>query len=410
MLNIKYCRNLLLAFVLLYSGISHSSLIYQINIDSNINPLFAQNILMQLDEAKANRAELIIMHLDTKGGMPTAVESLVTAITNSSIPVVSYIDSLVANEAISLIDASHVVAMSSNAKIFLQATASNSSSRFIRKYHKLHASKSVVSKQAIELAVKDAIKIGFGSIIADNLDNLLQQINGKTIKIGGKETSISTKQAKLQQAETSLQDKILIYTVDATVAYALLLLAIYGILLEITAPGTILPALIASFSLLLALHALYYLPVNYIGVVILLFAVVSIFAELFIASFGLLAMIGISCLFLGAKYLFLGAPQVYQISSSALWLIAFANVLLIGSIVYLVYKSHKARAITGIDAMIGKRVESLDSFSKKGTIVIDGVKWQAKADTPIKKHDIVEILSLDGLKIKVSPVVDKQGE
>ena len=247
-------------------------------------------------------------------------------------------------------------------------------------------------------------------LIARDIADLLQQVDGKTVTVQNSDRTLSTDGLIVEAVEPDWRNELLAIITDPNIAYILMLLGIYGLFFELANPGYVLPGVIGGISILLALYALQVLPVNYAGLGLMLLGVVLMVGELFMPSFGVLGIGGVISFVLGSVLLFDRDSGNLAVS---LPLITAVSVLSAGFFLIVIRSLYTARrrpVVTGAEELIGATGTIAADFSRTGIIHIHGEQWNARADTPMQDGDSARVTGRDGLTLIVEPVPTPEPE
>lgn len=423
-------------FALLLSSLLFASTfdIVRLEIKGAISPASAQHLKDGIKYAKEQNAQMLLVELDTPGGLSTSMREMIQDITNSSIPVVTYVYPKGAHAASAgtyLLYASHIAAMSPGTNLGAatpvsimpspKSVDSNSSdmSTLEKKvtYDAMAYIKSLAElndrniswallavEEAKSISAEEALKYGVIDIIADDRQELLKKLDGVNVKISGKTVTLNTKDAVLHYFEPNWKSRFLSTIANPNIAYILLLVAIYGIFFELMNPGSIFPGVVGIISGVIALYALNMLPFNYAGLLLILLGIIFMIAEVFIAGFGILGIGGVIAFAFGSLLLF--DADIIGSAVSLPLVIAFTIVSLsfFIFIIKLFLKSRTTMALSGSEGMIGSVAEVIEP-SQNGYIVrCHGEMWSATSESALSVGDVVKVVELSGLILKVKPI------
>ncbi|MCX8069924.1 MAG: nodulation protein NfeD [Thermodesulfovibrionales bacterium] len=418
---------LAIIFTFILISIIHSSenqpLVQVIKINGVINPASAEFVNRCIEKASSKKANLIIIELDTPGGLDTSMRSIVKDISASPIPVVVYVSpsgaraasagvfiTLSAHIAVMApgtnIGAAHPVAVGEKMDKTVAEKAVNDAAAYIKSIAESHGRNAEWAEQSVRksasITEKEALKLKVIDFIAEDLNALLKAIDKKTVKTAIGEKVINITNAKIVYEEKGMRHKVLDFISDPNVAYMLMLIGFYGIFFELTNPGSIFPGVIGVISLILAFYSFQTLPVNYAGLLLILAGLVLFLLEIKVASYGLLTLGGIASIILGSLMLFDSADPFMRLSLSIIIPAAIVSALFFIITFRLAYKAYKSKPVTGIESMIGEigiAKEPIDNQS--GKVYINGEIWNARSDNPIEANSEVIVESIKGLVLKV---------
>ena len=420
-------RWLFMAMAALLPGITtHAAQVGLIKIDGPIGPATANYISRALDVAANQNDQCLIIEMNTPGGLATSMNNIVQDFYQSSVPTVVYVApegamagsagvyiTLAADIAAmaphTVIGAAHPVEMGAGEdeemtnSIMMQKIGNAYTAVMQTIAEKRHrnvqwAESSVTASKAI--TSEEALKMNVINLIATNMPDLLQELNGK--KIGDK--ILKTAGASVVEIPMSLGEKFFQWFWQPEVMMILMLIAIYGIIAELSHPGAIFPGVAGALALILILYMSATLPVNIAGVALILLAVVLFIIDIFAPTHGILTGGGIIAFFLGALMLFNQEPQVYHLPMT--WAIS-TTLVTAAFFIFFVSKGIRAQFLpkrSGKETMIGKIVSAKSCIDATGgKVFIEGETWNAVSETPVETGQPVEIIGIEGLTLKVKP-------
>ncbi|HEY5297801.1 MAG TPA: nodulation protein NfeD [Verrucomicrobiae bacterium] len=403
---------------------THAAQVGLIKINGAIGPATANYISRALDLAASQNDECLIIQLNTPGGLATSMDNIVQEFYAAKIPVVVYVSpegamagsagvyiTLAADVAAmaphTTIGAAHPVSMGNESEttnsIMMQKIGNAYTKVMQTIAEKRHrnvewAKSSVTDSKAI--TSEEALKLKVIDLIATNVPDLLQKLNGK--KIGDK--ILKTAGASVVEIPMSAGEKFFQLFWQPQVMMLLLLVAIYGIIAEMSHPGAIFPGIAGALALILLLYMSATLPLNIAGLALILLALALFVVDIFSPTHGVLTGGGIIAFFLGALMLFNHAPKVYQLPM--MWIVS-ATIVTAAFFIFFVSKGIRAQRLpkrAGVETMIGKTVNALSRIDASGgKIFIEGELWNAVSETPIETGQPVEVVGISGLTLKVKP-------
>jgi membrane-bound serine protease (ClpP class) len=390
-----------------------------------VNPVMSEFITKGIDKAVLEKADAIVIELDTPGGLDASMRSIVKNIIASDVPVIVYVSPSGARAAsagvfitISAhvaamapgtnIGAAHPVAMGEKMDKTMLEKAENDAAAYIKSLAERRGRNAEWAEKAVRESVSiteaEALELKVIDVTAPNLDALLETIDGRSVETSAGELTLKTKGVKRQPLEMGLRLRILNLISDPNVAYILLLLGFYGIFFELTNPGSIFPGVFGAIALILAFYSLQTLPVNYAGLLLIIVAIILFILEIKIASYGLLTIGGIISLIIGSLMLFESPLPFLRISLSVILPTVLVTVILFSLTVGLVVRAHRRKPKTGVEGLIGIEGEAKTDILKKGQVFIHGEIWGAWSDEPIKAGEKIIVEKVENLKVKVRPL------
>jgi len=259
-------------------------------------------------------------------------------------------------------------------------------------------------RQSVSIDAKQAQKIKVVDLVADNLEDLLKQLNGREVKVDKEKVVLKTTGVPVKTVQESLRTRILKTIADPNIAFILMMIGLAGLYFELSHPGAVLPGVVGALSLLLAFYAFQTLPVNFIGLLLIILAFILFFLEIYITSYGLLSVGGIAALLLGSLMLY----RTGETGMAIAWSVLIPTVLVISAfflaVAGLVVRSHLRRVMTGKPGMVGERGVAYTDLKPAGQVFVHGEYWQAESETPVAAGDTVEVVEVVSLKLIVRPV------
>jgi membrane-bound serine protease (ClpP class) len=404
-----------------------------LRIDGMIAPATADFFHRGLERARAMGARLLVLELDTPGGLDTSMRAIIKDILASPIPVVTYVapnGARAASAGTYILYASHVAAMApaSNlgaatpvaiggggapqdpakkdaAKDPMHEKVVNDAVAYIRSLAQLRGRDLKFAERAVRdarsLSANDALAAGVIDVIAGNVDELLKKIDGRRVKVAAGELKLEVAGASIESMHPDWRTQMLGVLSNPTLAVALMMIGLYGLFVEFTNPGFALPGTAGGICLLLALYAFHMLSVNWTGVALLLLGAALMVAEVFIGSFGVLGVGGIVAFVLGGLMLFDPADASFALSLPLLVGLALATALAIIVVGGLVLKARRRPIVSGREGLLGAAGTVLAVDGNETWAQVDGARWRVRADRVLAPGDRVRVTAVDGLTLVV---------
>ena len=406
-----------------------SNSIIVIEVEGAINPVVAEFVTNEIRSANTSSEELIVIRMDTPGGLDASMRKIIKAIQSSKIPVASFVSpsgSRAASAGTFITIASHIAAMEPGTNIgaahpvnlmgggtgeqakVMEDKVVNDASAYIRSLaeqrgRNAHWAELSVRK-SVSVSAEEAKRLNVIDLVAANLDSLVLALDKREVKLRGSIITLNTAERNITFKEMNSRQRILDIIASPNVAYVLMILGLVGLYFELSNPGLILPGVVGSISLVLALYAMQTLPINYAGLLLIILGVVLLIAEVNVMSYGLLAMSGAISIFLGSIMLIDSDDPAMQISRMILYpTLGMTFLFSIGSI-YLAKKSHQLRTTTGMEGLLGKIGVVKETLNPEGRVLVHGEVWSAESDTVISVGEKVSVEVVKGLKIQVRKV------
>ncbi len=413
---------------------SDSNRVRTLTVASSINPVTAAFITENITAANRQQDAAVLIQLDTPGGLDSAMRDIIQAELNSEIPVIVYIAPHGARAAsagmlITLaadfaamapgtnIGAAHPVAVGpgNQPDETMMAKVENDAAAYARSLAQKRGRNQDWAEQAVResvsISASEAVDLAVVDLIAESSESLIGQLHGYKYIRAGQARVFDSQKLTLSPVDMSWQQQILNALSNPNIAYLLMMLGIIGIFFEISQPGVILPGAIGAIAILLALFAFSSLPVNYVGVLLILLAVVFFILEVKVVSYGMLSIGGIICMALGSLMLIDSSDPYLQISRAviAATVAVSAGFFLLAT--GMVVRTQRRPVTMGQEGMIGESgevIDAIDGATNRGRVFIHGEYWYARADQPIAVGtEVVVDQFLDGLCLKVRPSAGK---
>jgi membrane-bound serine protease (ClpP class) len=415
-----------------------------LEVDGAIGPPLADYIARELTAARTDEARLIVLRMNTPGGLDTSMRKIISAILASPIPVATYVGpngARAASAGTYIAYASAIAAMAPGTNIGTATPIQlggnplfpsdqksqkdqkdakpgepgdtetrkiiNDAVAYIRSLAALNGRNADWATDAVRSAASlpaaEALALHVIDVIADDVPDLLRKIDGREVTIVGKQQRLATAGLDIVVRPPDWQTELLMLVTNPNVAFILMLIGVYGLILEFFNPGAVAPGLIGAISLLVALYALAFMPINYAGAALVLLGVALMIAEVHIGAFGALGVGGIAAFVIGALMMFPAHAPGFTLSggviagtalgTAALFLLALAALL-----------RRKRPVVTGHEALIGAEGETVSWQDSGGRVRVKGEIWLARAATPLAAGSRVKIVGRDGLVLRVESV------
>ena len=443
-----------------------------LDLDGALGVATAEYIIDGIDDAQERNANLIIIRMDTPGGLMEPMRDIVQSILGSSVPVVTYVSpggARADSAGTYILLASHVAAMAPTTHLGAATPVSlmgedtkddakpanpfappsaeeeqedseeseengeaeengetesddapsipggamnrkvmNDAIAYIRGLAEAHGRNADWAEDAVRtaatLTATEALEQNVIDLIAANQAELLAAVNGREVSVNNNPFTIEAEALTVEKIEPGWRLKVLGAIAQPEIAILLLMVGLYGLLFEGYNPGAIIPGVAGVICLLLAAYALQVLPVNYVGLALILVGLALITAEAFVPSFGALGIGGIAAIIFGLIMMFDSGIPGFGISIAFVTGVALvAGLLLLWLLRYLV-KARRQGAVSGRDRIVGGHAVAIESFVGEGKVWLEGESWSAVSKLPVKKDQVVLVQDLDGLTLTVEPV------
>ena len=448
----------LLACVL-WPGIVHTAAqpVVLLTLEGAVSPATADYAVRGIRQAAEKSASVVILRIDTPGGLDTSMRRIIKEILASSVPVVVFVapgGARAASAGTFILYASHVAAMApatnlgaatpvqigmapggepkpapgDGAKEQGKAKADapppkdsmtkkqvHDASAYIRSLAQLRGRNAdwgeKAVREAVSLSAQEAKKIKVIDVIAQDVPDLLKQLHGRKVTVQGVERTLDTANVETVAIEPDWRSRLLAVIADPSVALILMMIGIYGLLFEFSNPGFVLPGVVGAICLLLALFAFQLLPINYAGLALILLGIAFIVGEAFMPSFGALGIGGVVALVVGSVILF--DPEVAADYAVPLPFVVGLSVVSGAIVFFIVTMALKARGrpvVSGREEMVGARGEVLEDFDQEGWARVHGERWRVAAAGPMRRGQTVRVIGVDGLKLRVEAESERKKE
>ena len=445
----------LLAVIALSNSKISAQEVRVVDINGAIGPATADYFIRALKEAANDDVELVVMKLDTPGGLVSSLRDMVKEILASPVPVAVYVapnGARAASAGTYLTYASHIAAMAPVTNIGSSTPVSiggegggfpapggfddprnseeqgeeseesppsdpsamdkkvvNDAVAYIRSLAELRGRNAdwaeLTVREAANLTASEALEMNVIEYIANDLPELLEAVDGKTISnVDGADVTLETASATVVEVETDWRHEFLKVITDPNIAYLLLIIGINALLFEFYSPGLGAGGIVGVICLLMAAYALQMLPVSFAGLALLVVGFGLLVAEVFTPTYGVLGLGGVVAFLAGSLLLFDTDVEGFRVSIEIIVAFGLGTVALVYFVGRRAYQHWKRGPVSGVDAVIGETATVVEEFDKSGRVRVAGEIWSAVCDTPLNKDDTVIVKSMDGLTLTVEKV------
>ena len=421
-----------------------AAMVRVLTVGGAISPASADYLVRGLAKAAEDKAHLVVIEMDTPGGLDTSMRDIIKAILASPVPVATYVSPKGARAASAgtyILYASHIAAMAPATNLGAATPvelapaggdkpatpgkpgvskpadappgdarmrkAVHDAAAYIRGLAELRgrnvewAERAV--REAVSLPADEALKLKVVDYVAADLDDLLKQVNGRAIRMDGQTLTLDTTNATIEHVMPDWRSRLLAVIGDPGIAYILMLLGIYGLIYEFSNPGMLFPGVVGGICLLLALFALQVMPISYAGLALMILGIVLMISEAFIPSFGALGVGGLIAFVIGSVMLIDTDLPGYGIPWALIVPVAMASALFSFFVVGMAIKARARPVVTGAEEMIGADGEILDDMEHEGWARIHSEQWRVRSKVPLKRGSRVRVRARHDLVLDVEP-------
>jgi membrane-bound serine protease (ClpP class) len=441
---------LFVAFILSISAVSaHAdSDVVVLKIKGAIGVATAEYVMSGIEHAEESSADLVIIEMDTPGGLMTPMRDIIQAVLGSSVPVSTYVTPAGAradSAGTYILLASHIAAMTPTTHLgaatpvalggggsapadsgdedsdddtetaplsgtAMERKALNDAVAYIRSLADRYGRNADWAEKAVRdaatLTARQALEKNVVDFVVENREELLRVIDGLEIEVNSETVTLATSNVVIEEYEPNWRIKILSGIANPEIVLLLGLIGLYGLMYEGLNPGAVVPGVVGVICLLLAAYALQVLPVNYAGLALIIVGLLLMTAEAFAPSFGALGLGGIAAFVFGAIMMFDSGIPGFGISITFVVAIAVVFALLFVWLIGYLLKLRKRGAVSGKESIIGGIGTAMQDFAAEGKVWLEGEAWSAQSQVAIEKDQKVVVRELDGLVLMVEPILE----
>jgi membrane-bound serine protease (ClpP class) len=427
-----------------------------LTLDGAVSPATADYAVRGIRKAAEQGAALVVLRMDTPGGLDTSMRQIIREILAAPLPVVAYVGPSGARAASAgtyILYASHIAAMAPGTNLgaatpvqigmpgsepdqtprdkdrkkdkkandgkaedekdppsqqgTLTRKQIHDAAAYIRSLAQLRGRNAEwgekAVREAVSLSAQEAKQIDVIDLVAQDVNDLLKQLNGRKVTVQGVERTLQTDGAAVTEIAPDWRTELLAIITNPSVALLLMMIGIYGLIFEFSNPGFVLPGVVGGICLLLAAFALQLLPINYAGLGLILLGLAFIVSEAFLPSFGALGIGGTIALIIGAVMLIEPEARGYGVSIAFVVALGLTSALVVFTIVAMAVKARKRQVVSGREHIMGATGVVLEDMQTEGWARVQGESWHVLSTTPLSRGEAVRVTGIEGLTLNVEP-------
>ncbi|WP_346350817.1 nodulation protein NfeD [Oceanimonas sp. AH20CE76] len=422
---------------------------WQLDIKGAIGPGISDYLVTEINQAQSERPALVLLTMDTPGGLYSATRDIISAMLESSMPVVVYVSpggARAASAGTYILYASHVAAMAPGTHLgaatpvqmmpagtppageadkdeekdgssppagsAMERKSLNDAIAYLRSLAQLRGRNVEWAEQAVRnaatLTAPEALEQKVIELVASDIAELLQQLDGREVFLKNDTLTLATSGLIAEQRRPDWRQQFIITISNPNIAYLLMLVGVYGLLLEFYSPGFGVSGVIGAICLLLAMLSLQMLPFNMVGLGLLALGLALMVAEGLSPSFGILGGGGLVAFVIGSVLLFDTPDQAFRVAWPFIAAFTLVSLSLVLVVVRLIVKQRRAAPVSGAAAMIGEQARTITALDPDGTVLLQGERWQAHSHSRIAADSAVVVVAVHDLVVEVTPIQEAE--